>query len=70
MNNNIAIEVKNITKTFGSIVANNDVTMDIRKGEILAVLGENGSGKTNLMKMLQASTTPTAVQFTLTAKKK
>ncbi len=52
MSNDIAIKVQHITKTFGSIVANNDVDMDVRKGEILAVLGENGSGKTTLMNML------------------
>ena len=41
-----------ITKVFGKTVANNNVTMDIRKGEILSVLGENGCGKTTLMNMI------------------
>ena len=47
-----AIEMRNITKTFGSVVANNRVNLDIRRGEILSVLGENGCGKTTLMNML------------------
>ena len=47
-----AIEMRNITKTFGSVKANNGVNLDIRKGEILSVLGENGCGKTTLMNML------------------
>jgi len=44
--------MKNVTKTFGSVIANNKVNLDIRKGEILSVLGENGCGKTTLMNML------------------
>lgn len=47
-----AIELRGITKRFGSIVANNNVNMDARRGEILAILGENGSGKTTLMNMI------------------
>ena len=47
-----AISLKNVTKTFGDVYANKDVTMEIRKGEILALLGENGSGKTTLMNMI------------------
>ncbi len=47
-----AIELKNITKRFGTIVANDNVSMGVRKGEILALLGENGSGKTTLMNMI------------------
>ena len=47
-----AIELKNVTKVFGSIVANNNVDLDVRHGEILAILGENGSGKTTLMNMI------------------
>ncbi|MBQ8869273.1 MAG: ABC transporter ATP-binding protein [Oscillospiraceae bacterium] len=47
-----AIELKNITKTFGSVVANRDVCLSVERGEILSILGENGSGKTTLMNML------------------
>ena len=47
-----AIECKKITKTFGSVVANDQIDLKVKKGEILALLGENGSGKTTLMNML------------------
>ena len=47
-----AIELKNITKTFGNIVANKDVNLTVNRGEILSILGENGSGKTTLMNMI------------------
>ena len=47
-----AVEMRGITKTFGSVVANKDVDLTLRQGEILALLGENGSGKTTLMNML------------------
>ena len=47
-----AIELKNITKTFGSVVANKNVNLTVNKGEILSILGENGSGKTTLMNMI------------------
>ncbi len=47
-----AVCMRGITKSFGSILANNNVNLDIRRGEILSLLGENGSGKTTLMNML------------------
>lgn len=47
-----AIELKNITKTFGEVVANDNVSLNVKKGEILSLLGENGSGKTTLMNMI------------------
>lgn len=46
------IEMKHITKRFPGIVANDDVTVQIKKGEIFALLGENGAGKSTLMSML------------------
>ena len=52
MQTNCAIELKNIRKTFGSVVANDEINLQINKGEILCLLGENGSGKTTLMNML------------------
>ncbi len=46
------VEMRNITKRFPGIVANDDVTIQVRKGEVYALLGENGAGKSTLMSML------------------
>ncbi len=47
-----AIELKNITKVFGKVIANKDINLTAYRGEILSILGENGSGKTTLMNMI------------------
>ena len=47
-----AIKLVGVTKTFGKIIANNNINMTVRQGEILSLLGENGSGKTTLMSIL------------------
>ena len=53
MEKQTVIELRGITKRFGAnVIANNNVSMDVKKGEILSVLGENGCGKTTLMNML------------------
>lgn len=52
MSENLAIELKNVSKHFGEVIANDRVNLTLKKGEILSVLGENGSGKTTLMNML------------------
>ena len=52
MDTSNAIELKKISKYFGEVIANKDISLEVRKGEILSLLGENGSGKTTLMNML------------------
>ena len=47
-----AIELIDISKSFGTVKANSKISLTLRKGEILSLLGENGSGKTTLMNML------------------
>lgn len=52
MDGNFALELRNISKYFGSVAANKGICLTLKKGEILALLGENGSGKTTLMNMI------------------
>ena len=52
MNKQVALEMKKVSKYFGSLAANKDVDLTVYRGEILAILGENGCGKTTLMNMI------------------
>lgn len=63
-----AVSLRNVTKTFGAVVANEKVNLDIYKGEILALLGENGSGKTTLMNMLSGIYFPDEGQIFINGK--
>lgn len=63
------IEMKHITKRFPGIVANDDVTLQIRKGEIFALLGENGAGKSTLMSMLFGMYEPDEGEICIRGKK-
>ena len=49
---NSLLEVKNVTKKFGGLTANNDVSFDVNEKEILSVIGPNGAGKSTLFKMI------------------
>ena len=63
-----AVSMRNVTKTFGSVIANDKVNLDIYKGEILSLLGENGSGKTTLMNMLSGIYFPDEGQIFINGK--
>ena len=52
MNKPIALEMKKVSKYFGALAANKEVDLTVYRGEILAILGENGCGKTTLMNMI------------------
>lgn len=64
-----AIELKGISKSFGPVVANKNINLNLKKGEILALLGENGSGKTTLMNMLSGIYTPDSGSIFIDGKK-
>ncbi len=55
----VVVEMRNITKQFGDFKANDDINLEVRKGEIHALLGENGAGKSTLMNVLTGLLEPT-----------
>lgn len=57
-NNEIAIKMENISKSFGNVFANKNINFEVKKGEIHALLGENGAGKSTLMNMLSGIYSP------------
>lgn len=59
-NNNTVISVRNLTKIFGSFTAVNNITFDVKRGEIFGFLGANGAGKTTAMRMLCGLSYPTS----------
>ncbi len=61
----IILETKKLSKSFGSIQANQQISLQIRQGEILAILGENGSGKTTFMNLLAGIYQPDSGQIYL-----
>ena len=69
MSETYAIELKNITKRFGKVTANDKVCLSVKKGEILSILGENGSGKTTLMNMISGIYYPDEGQILVNGKR-
>lgn len=65
MSNETAIELRNITKVFPAVVANDDVSFSVRRGDIHAIVGENGAGKSTLMNIMYGLQRPTSGQILL-----
>jgi D-xylose transport system ATP-binding protein len=52
------LELRSITKTFGSVEALSDVDLEVRRGEVMALVGDNGAGKSTLIKCIAGAHTP------------
>ena len=65
----LALEVISVSKSFPGVLANDEVTLDVRHGEILGLLGENGAGKSTLMNVVYGLYIPDGGRSASTAKR-
>jgi ABC-2 type transport system ATP-binding protein len=65
MNGPILVEVKNLTRFYGTLQAVKDVSFTIRKGEVLGFLGPNGAGKTTTMQIISGNLAPSGGSVTI-----
>ena len=68
MSDELVLEMRGIRKEFPGVVANDDVSFDVRRGEVHALLGENGAGKSTLMNILYGLSSPDAGEIRLRGK--
>ena len=68
MSDELVLEMRGIRKEFPGVVANDDVSFDVRRGEVHALLGENGAGKSTLMNILYGLYRPDAGEIRLNGK--
>ena len=61
----VLLDVKNLSKSFGKVQANKDITLHVRRGEIVALLGENGAGKSTLMNQIFGLISPDTGEVTI-----
>ena len=62
------LTTENLTKTYGTAIAANNISLHIKKGEVYGLIGRNGAGKTTILKMLCGLSTPTSGSFTFMGK--
>ena len=68
MPENIILSVRDIVKTYPGVIAINHFSMDVKEGEVHALIGENGAGKSTLIKTLSGAITPDSGTITIAGK--
>ena len=65
---NAILELRHITKSFGTKIANDDISLEVQPGRVHAIVGENGAGKTTLMNMISGNLQPTSGEIAFDGK--
>lgn len=60
-----SLQLKNVTKTYPGVVALDDISVSVKQGEVMAICGENGAGKSTMMKLISGAIVPDQGEFTI-----